>query len=77
MTVREYAKSKGVELVGELSRYTYKKDGYRWTCYIDKAGNQVSRRMGANIFEMRTAEEIKKEAEEFNKRLEERLQSLK
>jgi len=65
MTAREYAKSKGVELVGELSSYTYKKDGYRWTCYRDEVGNEVSKKMKANVFELRTAEEIKAEAKRY------------
>lgn len=65
MTVREYAKSKGVELVGELSRYTFKKDGCRWTCFCDEVGNQVYKKMKANVFELRTAEEIREEAKKY------------
>jgi hypothetical protein len=73
MTAREFAKSKGVDLVGELSRGTFVKDGCRWTCFTDEAGNQVYKKMKSNVFEMRTAEEIRKEAEEWNKRFNERL----
>ena len=74
MTAREFAKSKGVELVGELSRYTYKdENGNRWTCFTDEVGNKVSKKMNSNKFEMRTAEEIRKEAEDWNRRFNERL----
>ena len=52
MTVREYAKSKGLELVGELSRHTFKKNGCRWICYWDKALNQVHKKMKANVYEV-------------------------
>ena len=65
MTVREYAKSKNIELVGELSRYTYKKDGCRWTCFIDEVGNEVSKKMKSNVFELRTAEQKREEAKRY------------
>lgn len=65
MTAREYAKSKGVELVGRLSSYTYKKDGCRWICFHDEVGNEVSKKMKANVFELRTAEEIREEAKKY------------
>lgn len=73
MTIREYAKSQGVELVGKLSRSTFKKDGCRWTCFRDEVGNEVSRKMNTNTFELRTAEQIKKETEEWNKKFNDRL----
>lgn len=69
MTAKEFAKSKGVELVGKISRYTYKDEkGNRWTCFNDEVGNEVSKKMNANVFELRTAEEKRKEAEVFNNR---------
>lgn len=65
MTAKEFAKSKGVELVGKISRYTFKKDGCRWTCFIDEVGNEVSKKMNANVFELRTAEEKREEAKKY------------
>ena len=66
MTAKEFAKSKGVELVGKISRYTYKdENGNRWTCFNDEVGNEVSKKMNANVFELRTAEEKRAEAQKY------------
>lgn len=76
MTAREYAKSQGVELVGKLSRSTFKKNGCRWTCFRDEVGNEVSRKMKTNTFELRTLEQIKKGTEEWNKKFNDRAASM-
>ncbi len=66
MTAKEFAKSKGIELVGKISKYTYKDEkGNRWTCFNDEVGNEVSKKMNANVFELRTAEEKKAEANKY------------
>ena len=72
MTAKEYAKSKGVELVGKISRSTFMRDGNRWTCFRDEVGNMVNKKMKSEVFELITSEELRKETEEWNKKFNDR-----